>query len=318
MSDTEDTGHKKAQEQQPLKIADLANTLINQRNAHISSIIAKFQEQFRMTVWDEIGKSVERQLAPLKVVQERISAIVLSLEEQGRRHREQFEKLGKLIGKILSELEEFDKALLETHSKDKVFLSPFFMSLTSQEIAGLFLNTEKSAIEVYDEFFRRTENAEALLNTWSTHDYLSTRHRILKSAMAAHLRGEYELSIPIFLSQIEGVLREVLSVGSHSQFESKLKKLFPTPKTENSLLVKLTGTDIIVDIICKEMFESSGNLSRKDEKAKYPNRHEILHGVDHKYFEDPHASTRCILVLDLLRIKGLASGLQTFEDELDF
>lgn len=194
------------------------------------------------------------------------------------------------------------------------------MNRTFPEIRELFKDSEKPAIQVYQDFFSVEENTKDLLQEWANDGYFSRRHRILNLAVNAHLRKEYELSIPVFLSQIEGVLRELLSVDKHSKFEQKLKRLFPESASEqdNYSLRNLTGADVVIDVICGEIFESTGNLARKSEKPKYPNRHEILHGVDVQYYQDQFASTRCLLVLDLLRMKEFTSGLQSsLEDDFN-
>lgn len=54
------------------------------------------------------------------------------------------------------------------------------------------------------------ENINSLLDGWESQNWLKKRQQILKSAIDAHLRGEYFLSVPVFLAQLEGIIRDVV------------------------------------------------------------------------------------------------------------
>ena len=54
------------------------------------------------------------------------------------------------------------------------------------------------------------ENINSLLHGWESQNWLKKRRRILKSAIDAHLRGEYFLAVPVFLAQLEGIIRDVV------------------------------------------------------------------------------------------------------------
>lgn len=283
----------------------------------IAAMAARFQEQYRNPLLEMMQKASE-QFKPILEIQKQLQGFLHPVLKFQRLHGEKLMQIGKIAVAALQEMDRFHGALVEIHAKEKLFLSPFFMnSKTLPEIRELFSNREKSAIQVYQEFFGSEVSADEILQQWEADAYLGRRIRILRAAMNAHLRKEFELSIPVFLSQIEGLLREILSVEKHSLFEQKLKKLFPPEAGDTAYSVReLTGADLVIDVICGEIFESTGTLARKPEKPKYPNRHGILHGVDIQYFEDEFASTRCILVLDLLRMEEFTTGLQSLPDSL--
>ncbi len=250
-------------------------------------------------------EQLNRQLNSFSIPQPAL--IALEVLERQNSLFEQFKSIAipewSIIGKgIFERLFEVEKELEPILKEDMVFVPPFLMKLTASEIQKLFSQPGKKPVEIYEEIFEDENNLYSLIEEWSEHEYLGERIVHLKSAIAAHQRRDYAASIPLFLIHIEGVLTDVLAVKNHSQFESKLKKLLP--KTEVAY-PDISGADTLADIVCREIFESSYNLERKPEKNKYPNRHEILHGKDLNYHKVPFASTRCILVLDLLRISEL-------------
>lgn len=99
------------------------------------------------------------------------------------------------------------------------------------------------------------------------------RAAIINSAFQAHSDAMYELSVPVFLAQVEGMCLEVLG-----------KKMFSTkagvPRTR-------AATDALADNTFTEMLllplrEVHGLSASASERHLWPeslNRHEILHGV---------------------------------------
>lgn len=262
-------------------------------HAHSPDLIAitkKIQESLRPIM--DVGRQVAERLAPFhKAIQENSVKIAKFINEAMEASR-------KYI--------EFQNNLVTRHKHDKVFLSPYFLNFTLNELYELFDN-EIPVIEIYDTYFKITENLDKLQNEWIHNDYFKPRIPILKSALAAHARNEYELSVPIFLIHIEGILSEILAVSKHSLFKHKLQSLFPSKGSGDFDFEKLDGSHSIIEIICDQIFESTGKLERNDTKIIYPNRHKIQHGIDYNYYKDIHASVRCIMVLDFLRAEQFQS-----------
>jgi len=99
----------------------------------------------------------------------------------------------------------------------------------------------------------------------------------LSAAIRAHSDKEYELSVPIFLIQAEGICLDLLKVKLFSSSsgvpitKKAINKLEINPFTKSMLFPLLEG---------------SGITASEHERHKYPtclNRHEILHGIDVKY-----------------------------------
>lgn len=99
------------------------------------------------------------------------------------------------------------------------------------------------------------------------------RRSMLEAAFAAHESGQYELSIPVFLIQVEGMCQEVLGT-----------KLFSTtkdvPVTRESTET-LSGMELS-EVLLLPLRELHGLTASKTSRGKWPdapNRPEILNGI---------------------------------------
>jgi hypothetical protein len=103
------------------------------------------------------------------------------------------------------------------------------------------------------------------------------RSHILASAFKAHRAGQYELSIPVLMAQVEGMCLEV--VGT---------KLF---STKNGIPATRAATDrfsqiALSDALLLPFRESNGFTASEATRHQWPdtpNRHEILHGIATDY-----------------------------------
>jgi hypothetical protein len=128
---------------------------------------------------------------------------------------------------------------------------------------------EKVLIDYFEEKIDTIENS--IIKSFPE------RGKILKAAFAAHRRKEYELSIPIFLAQTDGICMEV--AGQYF-FIKKYKK----PST--ALFVeKITSGIIMMSILCPLTNTLPINASEyeRGENFKGLNRHMILHGESLDY-----------------------------------
>lgn len=190
-----------------------------------------------------------------------------------------------------------------------------------------FVKSEKSAIEIYTEVFSKKEHVDSVILRWASNSYFSQRMKILEKALGAHLNGDYELSVPIFLIHIEGILSEMMG-GQHNQIKHRITSLFKNSDVDSKDGTLISGADLIDKIIREQIF---GSTHEKNKIIfKYPNRHEILHGVQLDYCIAEY-STRCVLVLDYIRseefvnrVKGIPEmdiprlmGEYVYEDVLE-
>lgn len=112
-------------------------------------------------------------------------------------------------------------------------------------------------------------------------DTFPARATILTKAFEAHRRGEYELSIPAFLSQADGMGNDVLGTSVYSR----------RPKSIESVRNYIDG--VASQRIERDMLEvvlllTPLNASERDMSLfrEAFNRHEILHGINTSYATD--------------------------------
>ncbi len=116
------------------------------------------------------------------------------------------------------------------------------------------------------------------------------RAAILKPAFRAHRKKEYSLSVPVFLSQADGICSELLGVGFYSRRKG-------SPRTA-SATQRFTGSHFMSSLL--EPLRIAGALNAfEDERHQYPdvlNRHEVLHGKSVDY-ATPISSFRALSLL---------------------
>ena len=109
-------------------------------------------------------------------------------------------------------------------------------------------------------------------------DRFPTRKAILEKAFSAHAGGDYELSVPVFLAQADGIAKEVLGVSVYSRrtdFRKQMAEViegFATGGFEEPML-RLALEDLPLT--------ASTNSPSYCQDAL--NRHGVLHGTDTDY-----------------------------------
>jgi len=111
---------------------------------------------------------------------------------------------------------------------------------------------------------------------------LATRHPeravIIGKAITAHQREDYELSVPVFLAQADGIAKEILGVSVYTRKTAKRKKIEEAiarlnPKGLENPMLSLVAGDL-------PLTESTDSV---DYAPNSLNRHAILHGIDIVY-----------------------------------
>ncbi len=101
------------------------------------------------------------------------------------------------------------------------------------------------------------------------------RSRILELAFKAHKRGEYELSIPVFLSQADGICYELIGIQLYSRRNGR-------PRTagfvERFAMNSFTAALMEPLRVPLPISASAPDREKEDYPSESLNRHEILHG----------------------------------------
>lgn len=159
--------------------------------------------------------------------------------------------------------------------------------LTEGDVEDLFL-------EFYDE-----PRVRGLLAGWADDGQLSHRLPILDAAVEAHIRGEYLLSVPALLPQVEGVLAE--RFGHQGRLSGKrLERYLQDALSEQNPFDQAARV-----FVAKRLLESFAWASTTPEFS----RHAVLHGADVGYGSRVN-SLRAILTFDYIHCatRGLAAA----------
>jgi len=147
---------------------------------------------------------------------------------------------------------------------------------------------ENDVRDFFFEMFNSEEKIDVLIEKFNKNEFFSQRIPIIKSALRAHLRGEYELSIPVLWTQFDGIFIKAKKDAVKDKYiticdECGAKKaISPNAKTIAKELAKEKG-------FLKEFLEFVIDEYNKK-------RSKILHGLEINYMNKDD-SVKLILAL---------------------
>ncbi len=151
-------------------------------------------------------------------------------------------------------------------------------------------DAENTLIEYYRERLPEIES--------SIHAIFPHREPIIKKAFIAHSRGDYELSIPVFLAQADGVCHERIKFQLYSKENDK-------PATARH--VEKIGADTIQSAILSPLanrFPISATSKERGEKFKELNRHQVIHGESVDYGTEINSLKTISLLNYIVQVLG--------------
>ncbi|ADJ28446.1 hypothetical protein [Nitrosococcus watsonii] len=194
---------------------------------HVESIL-KRQEELEKTVQPllESRAALQKSLEPILADQEKWRKVIASSELPQYALpadlwaiAEQAEKLRKSLEGIISPaFEEIQRSFKEHPPKTQTALILlathgwyFDPEMPIPSLWKLGNALEKGSVQEVEEaltqyFEDRLDKIEASIT-----GRFPTREKVIKAAFSAHRRCEYELSIPVFLSQTDGICKEVVN-----------------------------------------------------------------------------------------------------------
>jgi hypothetical protein len=196
---------------------------------------------------------------------------------------EQFAPIAKELIQHFKEVPERNRRMLRVLGSHGWYFDPSMPASALGEISNSLENNSDEANEMLCEYFEShlTEIEYGLSSK------MQKRAHLLRSAFAAHQRGEFELSIPIFLIQADGFCYDQTG---RQLFSKKDGGLGP---------VILTNDDPMGDSMLTPLVEPMPISARTDKLAGLPtnlNRHAVLHGFSTDYGTKKN-SCRCISLL---------------------
>ena len=132
---------------------------------------------------------------------------------------------------------------------------------------------------------------KTILPSWNKSFIFKSRMKILSSAVQAHLDSKYELSVPVLLTQLEGIPSEYFNYA-HVKIKKYKDFFVPSDTPSKDELIELMF-QYVVSVIYDNIIDNS------NQKLMEINRHKILHGVSLSYAKEA-VSLKLILIIDML------------------
>jgi hypothetical protein len=244
-------------------------------------------------------------LEPMRRQRDAIRVVMGPLSRKTRRQQEAVRGLGQLLIEFAERAGQAQLRVMPYLSDRGWYITyrfpvNLFIHLDSLRQAGNHAEVDAAMSELARQNLGDVESA--------LRRRFPDRERLFADAFEAHRLGKYTLSIPVFLSQADGVGCEVLGIPRHF-FKAKNRSAALQQKLKAFVVF---GVPFVVNGVEKEMLdplESESSLTaateeRDDRQSTEPwfcplNRHGVLHGVDTDYASEAN-SLRCVLLLQYL------------------
>jgi hypothetical protein len=149
-------------------------------------------------------------------------------------------------------------------------------------LSGLYIHQITTNSEVLDTFMIKFYKKKLRKISRFFRKNHPQRYLIIKKALQAHRRGDFELSIPVILTQIEGLFYDLTDKEIFSKGRGKLKE-----NTAKTWVNSKENDTIAFMLAILEPLRENDNLSASfKDSEKFPNalnRNKILHGRDINY-----------------------------------
>ncbi len=195
---------------------------------------------------------------------------------------EPFEQFNKSIEEINDKAEQFHKFIEETNDKLPAVLKKlmkcgwyFDINMQLSWIHKLERDLkEPNNIELIEQLFEMyfDKNINNIKN--NVISKYTNREHILEDAFKAHKQGKYNLSVPIFLIQIDGIFKEI-TCGENFFMNNNKNKI--------NKFINENDIDGFSKIFFNSLKQKASIDNHVNEETKIPNRHYILHGNALKY-----------------------------------
>ena len=262
-----------------------------------------------MKPWSELRKGMNQAMEPWRHMWEKLSRDFSYIASQACEFQTNLNSFVSILGTAFSLfIEEFQKlpkrtqdALLALGTRgwylDLGMTLPGLWSLEKAIVEG---NSDEAERELAEYFRENTRHIEEDLINLFPH-----RAKILSSAFSAHSRGEYELSVPVFLAQSDGICHELIGL-----------QLFRKSRRRN-----VPATADYVETLADDSFQAamlyplsvtlpiSASEHERGDAFVGLNRHQVLHGESTQYGTEMN-SLRAISLLNYV-----AHVLKEREDE---
>ena len=240
---------------------------------------------------------VERIMPQVELVEQRIMSQAIDFDHEYQRWLNELPKLlaeqqkqfAEYQRRLATEIPERDRKALQRLGEEGWFLDPEMPLSLIQEIELLDEHPNEMAEWLSDFFRTRLDVIEGVLV-----DSYPRRGHLFQQAFEAHRERKYGLSIPVFLTQADGIFWE-RTPGGKNLFSSKRKrtcKEYALQISDSHILAYLhpLSSTLPLWMTSKERGNSFVGL----------NRHQVLHGESVDY-DTERNSLKAISLLTYLR-----------------
>ncbi len=173
---------------------------------------------------------------------------------------------------------------------DTLYAADLIRRYDVQGLAAIEQELEEYLLELYDH-----DHLQAIVSRWEQNRRLARRLPILRQVVDAHVSGQYWVSVPAMLPQIEGIIPELYGHdGSTGYNGARMKEHLEQMLTSKSFL----PFDGWMRLFYSEVLMAS--FAYGSPPRSRLSRHAILHGYDTTYGSAAN-SLRSILAFDFLQ-----------------
>lgn len=188
----------------------------------------------------------------------------------------------RLFFENLKQLPEDTKRFLRDLAYRGWFLTD---EMTLNELAVFFnLNTSQNSVDEGQIDEQMAAIVERYIHNIKNKLYerFPTRKPVLEAAFGAHEQGQYNLSIPVFLAQTDGIGAELLNGVSPFSRKTVAGGVFATTAEINTLSAQV-DTLLIEPLGLRMGITANSTSTERLQHSHLYNRHEVLHGISVDY-----------------------------------
>lgn len=211
---------------------------------------------------EEVAKASKIATRPLIDILEAVNKSIQEVTASAHQKSEEIIKKWPAVKK-------YEEAMLKRLGDSGWYIDSEIQTEYLHKLADMFLKGDANMVENILVHYYRSRLSSIMSGLCIKHP---TRQIIIGKAYAAHNKGDYEISIPIFFTQIDGIyfdlVKEYFFLQKSKKFSKKLEKLSQHP-FEGSIYYPLVN-DFPISYSIKQRSRYKGRNKL--------NRHQILHG----------------------------------------
>lgn len=256
--------------------------------ANSASIALSSSAAMRALKSTGLSQSIAQTLTPLFT--NRVSTIM-------ERFAKDFEDLSRRIREQAERGIRFSQVMMDLGWPPPVDLPMALVNKLLQLVDDRGLEDAAPDIEKEICAYYTPERLRRKVRAWGKTRLLGRRKRILEKAVKAHIDGDYELSVPAMVAQVEGVIADGFGhVGrmNGKQYHKYLDSHFQAPGDSG---VEDAANQAVRAFVAKVLL---AQFEHGKPSQSQLSRHAILHGGDTDYPKEEN-SLKAILILDVLQ-----------------